>query len=98
MLTRRPSYSLASLLAELPDEDLADVCADLPDLPRALAVVDLDRVAAGLDTRVRLRAIAGGWGQNDAVSRTELRSLNRSDTANTEKPFSSHCDAVFRAQ
>jgi hypothetical protein len=47
--------ALAVLLAELPDEDLADVCADLPDLSRALAVVDLVRVTAALDARVRLQ-------------------------------------------
>lgn len=47
--------SLAAMLAELPDDDVVEVFADLSDLPRALAVVDLDRVVADVHAAVVAR-------------------------------------------
>jgi hypothetical protein len=56
MLTRRPSYSLASLLAELSDDDVIDAASDLlPDLLCAVAVVDFDGSVDVVDAAVATR-------------------------------------------
>jgi hypothetical protein len=46
---------LSAALGDIPDDVLLALVDDLPDLPRALAVVDLDRVVADADAAVAAR-------------------------------------------